>query len=728
MPSGDPYLTEVYDQLHETPMQRKIRRLAPVPLGVVFIQWPDMDLDDIRQQFQLMKRLGVTALKGVHVAEDIRREVMHMALDEGLIPWWYGQGGWEEITDELCQKLGLDPSLPLAELREHPKMVEYQTAKLHERVDRECDRLEEGHRLGKLSSESPAALFTPDVTLLPDAIPAFVEWLKETYGSAQAVVEAWNMTNHMIARSLPSSWEDVEAFLDKQVRDTRSMQTLYIPAHREYRRIRDMIRFKADLYLKGMAERVQQFHAAEPDAPFRAGGEMGLFLPFASRATDMEGIAGVMAQGGSFYPSIHLAWHFEEVQYEVPRPVYLQASTMADWFKGGWSGPWESTGGPQQLSGGKANLYPQAKNTWPGSTVDAGVMTQLMLSYLAAGFRGFGLWCWNARTAGWEAGEFALLGRNLEVTERAEKVGRIGQACQKYRDEIWAARKEPLVGIFMDFDNDAIWTAASVGGREFYKRVPVFARLGAGRAMINQNVPFEFVSATDLRKGLAGRYPVIFLPAVLALAEDIQDILLEYARNGGRVVMDMPSAWYDTYGRMLPTAPASRFEQLFGCSIRDFQYSRNVPWRYRGRVLEGFTAELGLTTAAVAEPFEVTGLPAVTENAVGSGSAAVMVWEAALRCKDPGNVEAEADLVRVALAGREAPFTCDGAIAYRRSAPAADHYFLINDDEARTATLTTKPTYASATDAVTGEPIDLSKPIDLPRYSGRWIRAARSGA
>jgi len=80
---------------------------------------------------------------------------------------------------------------------------------------------------------------------------------------------------------------------------------------------------------------------------------MGLFLPFAWRATKMEDLAQTQLHTGSFYPSIHLAWHYGEVRYEVARTVYMQASFAHDLFKGGWSAPWESTGGPQQFTGAK---------------------------------------------------------------------------------------------------------------------------------------------------------------------------------------------------------------------------------------------------------------------------------------------------------------------------------------------------------------------------------------
>jgi beta-galactosidase len=718
------FLRETYDQLHATPMQQKLRKIAPMPVGVVFIEWPGMTEDDMRRHFRLMKELGYTCLKGILLCRGTdRRKVMHMALDEGIIPWWYDEGGWEAITDELLESLGIDPATPVEQIRTNETFLAHQEKVLRERIDREAD---EGS--GRPVERGFRNVFRFDGSLPDEMVDDFLDWLVEQYETVDGVWEAWNMHHAGIPGPAEpwTDWPQVRAYVQKAVDGAKAGQaSLYVPMQREYRRIRDILRFKADQYVAYIRRRIEAQQQADPNAVFRAGGEMGLFLPFASRATDMEGIASVMAEGGSFYPSIHLAWHFEEVGFEVARPVYFQASLVADWFKGGWSATWESTGGPQQLSGGKANLYPPAQNVWPSSTVDAGVMTQLMLSYLAAGFRGFGFWTWTARTAGWEAGEFALLDRNAEPCRRTVQAGKVAQAARRWRDELWEARKEPVVGVFTDFDNDAMWSAASVAGRDFYKRVPVFARVGASRALVNGNVPFEHVTARDLRAGLAPRYQVIYLPAVLALAGDLQEVLLDYARQGGRVVLDMPGAWYDDFGRMLSTAKGTPFEKLFGASIRDYQYSRNVPRSLNGRQLDGFVVDLGVTGARTLAEYD-SGGPAITEHAVGDGAGVILGWEASLQCHEPGNDLGEAELRKYALGSIELPYACDGALVYRQAAPEADHYFLINDGPETTVTLKTPAyRYASALDVIADEPIAPGDPIDLPAHSGRWVRMAR---
>lgn len=42
MPASDPFLHAKIDSLHDTPMQRKLRKLAPMPVGCVFLPWPGM--------------------------------------------------------------------------------------------------------------------------------------------------------------------------------------------------------------------------------------------------------------------------------------------------------------------------------------------------------------------------------------------------------------------------------------------------------------------------------------------------------------------------------------------------------------------------------------------------------------------------------------------------------------------------------------------------------------
>jgi beta-galactosidase len=156
----DEFLVDLYDSLHATSMQEKFRRIAPMPVGVVFIQWPDMTEDDVRRHFRLMKKLGFTCLKGLNVQPGTdRKRVMHMALDEGIIPWWYGEGGWEPITDELLADLGIDPDTPIEQIRANEKFLAHQDKVMRRRIDAMAPRR------GRHSGRPGAAGFSFDAEL-----------------------------------------------------------------------------------------------------------------------------------------------------------------------------------------------------------------------------------------------------------------------------------------------------------------------------------------------------------------------------------------------------------------------------------------------------------------------------------------------------------------------------------------------------------------------------------
>lgn len=704
--ADDEFLTELYDSLHDSPIQQKFRRLAPMPFGVVFLPWKGCTEDDMRQHFRLMKQLGFTNLKQtMPTPEWPVEETLRIALEEGIIPFWYGEGGWEDITPTLLKKLGLPANMSIAEARENPVMQKYQSDIIASQLKATpC----------KVAHDS---LYNHsfDASLSEIDKPLFKKWIKEHYSTIEELSDAWNQYEVGIDLQPFTCWEDFDN------------NPLNFPPHRpgemfpagvnEYGRIRDILRFKADMYVENVRKLTRPSFEGQPQ---RAGGEMGLFLPFASRGTDMEGIADVMTDVGAFYPSIHLAWHFEETEYELTRCIYMQSSICTDWFKGGWAATFESTGGPQQFSGGKG-WTTEAGNSTAGFTVNGGTMTQLLLSYLAGGFKGVGLWAWNPRRAGWESGEYALLDRTGVPTDRTIVAGKIAQAANKYRDEIWHAHKQPQVGVFVNWDNEAIWAAISGPNREHFKSYPIYARIGISRALIDANVEWEHVTPTDLKKGLANRYKVIYLPAQVAINEDLFEIFEQYVKDGGRLVIDAPGGWWNERGRLLDTSKGTQFEHLFGCSISDYQYANNVTYSIQGNKLDGFFMELRPTTATITKTTD-EGYPLVVENNFGNGKTIILANDASFSMKAKGNDFMEDWVVSQILGDNQPTYSCSEAIVYRLSAPEADHYFLINDGPATKATLKCKVKYTGMTDAITGETLNPDSAIDLEAFSGRWIR------
>ena len=111
---------------------------------------------------------------------------------------------------------------------------------------------------------------------------------------------------------------------------------------------------------------------------------------------------------------------------------------------------------------------------------------------------------------------------------------------------------------------------------------------------------------------------------------------------------------------------------------------------------------------------------------MGKGTAVNLGAQASLNCWRPGNDATEKLIVRHTLGRYEPPYACEGVLAYRLSAPTADHYFLVNDGPAKSVVLDTKDyCYRSAADAVTGQKLPLGAPIEVEARGGRWVRMAK---
>lgn len=720
----DPYLKDVYLKLNGTPMQHRLRTLCPFPVGVVYYQQRGDNIDSIAKEFKIMQELGFNALKQIVLCSPsnppgFTEQVFHKAIESGMIPWYYGQGGWHEITASLCDSLGITPmgeQKTIRQIQDDPGMIAWQNHFLHQRVNRMHNKPPKPKEMGEPGRNSPY--------LSEQLIPLFAQWLKETYVDMASLKEAWNegYTGPIKANSFE------EAALELKSTGTDIWGRKTGKNTWDFRRLRDAMRFQADLVTGDYHRAMELFNEWDPQEPERTGGHQ-LFENQALNGWDLEAQAKAGAVGGSFYSSIHLAHHFFLCDGEYIRPVYMQARIVSDMMKGGWAATWESTGGPTIWSG--THSY----------TVNANITRQLMLSYLAAGLKGIGFWSWNSRGEGWEAGEYALTDISGKPSERAIEAGHIAKIIQEQRFELWEAMDEPVAGILYSWENEAVLGRMSLGA--YPLTTPVYStdrdkqfaqmysrsRTGISRALMNNNIPFEYVTENDLEAGLAGRYRIIILPHLLACGEKLPQILTSYVQEGGILIADVPLFFMDSYGRINDTQAGSWFESLFGFSINDYYHTRNNPLEFRNYKPESVFADITTTRATVHESFS-KGEPAILSSAFGKGRTIVFNFNITAAAEKPGNLIPEEGITEMVLKYADPPFRVlrgKNILVYRRSAPAADHYFVINEGDERTVVLGDfKRKYAKAVELIEGKPLSIGKTlkIEVPANSGVWIRCS----
>ncbi len=722
----DPYLTKLYWELNDSPMQRRLRRIRPLPVGVVYYQQRDEGLEEARKEFAAIRELGFTALKQVVLSHpgnspDYEKQVFEAAIDEDLSPWYYGKGGWAAITADLLDELRIDleptpENMPA--IQQDPRMLAHQRSVWLDRVQRMDQKPPKPEGMGEPGRNSP---WMPSRLITP-----FAEWLAGQYGTVEELEGAWNcgFTGACDFTDFTAAARELEGSgFDVYGNGTGKKGW-------DFRRYRDAMKFQSELIVENYQNTMDLYYDWDPDEPERTGGHQ-LFENQAMNTWDLEGQAKTAAVGGSFYSSIHLTHHLFLADNEIMRPVYWQARTIADMFKGGWAAVWESTGGPSAFSGYQKN------------TVDGATVSQLFTAYLAAGLKGVGVWMWNSRGEGWEAGEYALTDVQGEPAERAIVAGEFSQRMQEHRFELWDALDEPVVGILYSWENDAALGRLSMGQYELdtpvrttdhdaaYRQYHSEGKLGISRALMNHHVPFEYLTERDLAAGLARRYPVIYLPYVLALGEEQKEQLRQYVADGGRLVADFPLFMLDTYGRLNKQREGGGFPELFGFQIGDYQHSFNHPLRLMGQELYTLYGALKLRGAEVVESFQ-DGPPAVVRHPYGKGEVVLFNFEAGRQAFAPGNTAMEAFLTYHTLGEHRPPFTVTGAktsTVLRRSAPTADHYFILNDGEAETIRITSEVIdYGTAVNVYSEEeltPTQNGFEVTAPARSGTWVRVEK---
>jgi beta-galactosidase len=536
----------------------------------------------------------------------------------------------------------------------------------------------------------------------PVQLEAFKGWLSDQYSDVHAVEAAWNL--------YPGDTlvYDLDKAVELSINPNR---------HLGYGVNRDRTRFVSDVTIARTSYIYDLCRGIDPDHYYFIGSHQLLYNQ-AALGWDHDRWADI---GDIHFCSLHLSWHFEPVWGEVDRPAYMMARLTQDYKKGGWTSCFETTGGAVQYSGGY------------GNSMSADLMRRLILYYLASGNRSIAFWTWNHRPGGWEAGEYGMTTWSGKVTPWAREAGRIAQAMLKYKDEIWNADQEDPVGVLVNWDNEALFLNEPTryelnhGLSDFVtgaKVMPVRGMIGISRALINNHVPYEYVSIADLQAGIGARYKTIYAPHMRGISAEAIESLTGYVRSGGRLVADVQFAFSDQWGKMHPRGPGTQVEHLFGAWVDLIHDNRTGRKAFEGTELPGFYGDIEVTDATVLEQFDDGG-PAITSSRLGRGESVLIGFDASMMCFEPGDhPRTENMLAGLVRAGSENDWSCNAPMAFRRVAPDADHYFLFNDGgDPLSVTLSAGKTYTEVEDVIEGRKLNAGQPdIVLQPGTSIWLR------
>ena len=640
-----------YQMLHTSEALERAKQDAPILVAVVYWTVGGDDPEDVRRELRRMRETGLTAVR-LHNIDPVETApgeydfsypdlLITMAREAGLQV--FPHFALCTPDSRVLAEHGLDPSdlrrLGLSDSRVADAVRVY--------AKRIIDHYADESGISGWSCGGGES--APENLTLQDDLDRerFMAWLDAQYGSPDALHAAWAMypAPREGVRLPPEcirirTWEDAVDVVDRLARTEKGpVMAGTLLATKLYGPVRDLARFRADRTAQAAQTMAGILRKLAPGKLLRTGSHQ-LMLNHARAGWD---IAALARAGDWHCTSIHMSWHFEAVEGEIDRPVLMQARMTSDLIKGGVGSPFETTGGPVQYSGGY------------GNHMDAGLMRRLMLSYLATGNKSVGFWTWNPRPGGWEAGEYGMLTLSGKVSPWAKEAGRIAQAMETYRHELWNAWEPPELGILRSWETEAI--LACEPDRHDLKDLPggftngtqlqhMRALVGASRAAMNHHIAYEYVFEQEILCGIAGVYPAIYCPHVRACSDALLEKLLTYVEAGGRLIVDVQFALLDPWGKVRPRGEGTLLDRLCGGWVDSIHDARGNP-RQVGAVAitSGFYGDVEMTRGHGIAAFE-DGSPAVMETSVGKGSVVTIAFDPAHMCHRPGCTAVEDALAR----------------------------------------------------------------------------------
>lgn len=376
---------------------------------------------------------------------------------------------------------------------------------------------------------------------------------------------------------------------------------------------------------------------------------------------------------------------------ELDRPFYLTTKFGVDNEALHWPILFDCTGGSTGYGSDRA------------FSMTAGLMTRILLLALVSGIKSVWFDQWHGNIHSSSIGLLDWLDR---VTPSTQAAGHIAQSIENYRQELWHGQSIPRAQIL------CIGIAS------------VKLRYGVGRALLNANLPFGFITDAQFMDDSVPTVPILFLPGTTRISEAMLVKLKTLVENGTRLVTEVPSGFFDDNGQLLNTRSGSNFEQLFGVSIAGLFYA-DPPNPSESPTPAQLRAYIVTTTArAGGGSGEV---PAFTENRVGKGCALLINLPLSQINADANLPNAQLSLLSYILGSRQTELPgLTGCLQFRRQGQNAEHVFLINDSaEERSVAIPLASPYTEARDVLADavlNVVEASVNVAVPAGSGCWIR------
>jgi len=371
------------------------------------------------------------------------------------------------------------------------------------------------------------------VCYCPQTMAFYRRWLQSVYVDIDALNQHWR-TRYM-------SFESVEA--------DRGLANYAIPQQIFFRYFVENVQ---------MANVLQQRYKAIKEAdPF----DRPVFA-HKGYAEVGSGVDWVYARtqdflGTSCYPAWRKAHRFDDFMQEkrLPRHEALLAEMWDELsYKMDYIRSASKNGAPvwaAEYQGGPINT-----DFSKGRVPKADDMRRWMLTTMGAGATAISFWVTRAEIMGPESNGFSLLDSEGDSTVRFEEAARIGNVLKAYPD-IFALNNKPQAEVALLVDENNFQVVKSMSFNNAVQEYYLYNLRGWYKTLWGMGIACDFALGSYLDEAKVSRYKAIIVPFAIAMSDTVAMALVEYAKAGGKVIMEgscgrLNECGYATRGEINP--------------------------------------------------------------------------------------------------------------------------------------------------------------------------------
>ncbi len=244
---------------------------------------------------------------------------------------------------------------------------------------------------------------------------------------------------------------------------------------------------------------------------------------------------------------------FRREPWEYSANMDLMRSVVEAHGKEAWAV--ELQGGPTHFSWcGITRPSPKQVALWPWQMI-------------AHGAKGFIYWTFRPRLSDVEGGDFGLLQKDGELTDRARLAGAAGRAIQSHAELLLDGQLHAEVALFGSRSVEHLASIEQQDGQGDQWYAPSVRT--AYRYLWEESIPADFVSPEAVALGRLPRYKVLVMAFAECVDRPTADKVKDFVRGGGTVIADFPCAYKDDRGVCHRSVPGAGLDELFGATAFD---------------------------------------------------------------------------------------------------------------------------------------------------------------